>query len=200
MNGPGSVTQILGGLVDGDDAAAQQIWEGYFRRMVGLARQKLGGMPRGPADSEDIAISAFHSFCQGAEKGRFPRLNDRNDLWQVMVLITARKAIDSIRKERAAKRGGGAVHITPGSGEENDAPYLDEVVGKEPTPSFAAEVAEQYRVLIESLGDPDLKKIANWKLEGYTHTEIAEKMGRAVATVERKVKLIRETWEARGGQ
>src|SRR5262245_36679877 len=185
---PGSVTGWLEGLRAGNDEAAQRLWEVYFRRLVVLARHKLGGLPRGPADSEDIALSAFDSFCRAVEGERFPRLADRHDLWQVLVLLTARKAIDLIRRERAAKRGGA---MDPAGG-----PFLEDLVGTDPTPSFAAEMVDQYRMLLDRLPDTELRTIANQKLEGRTNSEIALSLGRSVATVERKLQLIRRLWEA----
>src|SRR5919198_391675 len=104
----GSVTRWLGPLLAGDPAAAQQLWERYFRRLVGLARTKLRGAPRRAADEEDVALSAFDSFCRHAERGRFPQLDDRHDLWRLLVTITARKALYLIRDEHRLKRGGGA--------------------------------------------------------------------------------------------
>jgi DNA-directed RNA polymerase specialized sigma24 family protein len=192
MAEPGSVTGWLDGLRVGDDVAAQRLWEGYFRRLVGLARHKLGGGPRGPTGSEDVALSAFDSFCRGAEQGRFPRLADRQDLWQVLVLLTARKAIDAVRRERAGKRGGGT---SPGGADRPAGPFLEDVVGPDPTPSFAAEVADECRRLLDALPDPELRSVALAKLEGYTNPEIAARLGRSVATVERKLSLIRRTWE-----
>ena len=64
----GSVTCWIGGLKAGDEAAAQQLWERYFARMVGLAREKLRAGRRGDlgSDEEDAALSAFDSFCTGA--------------------------------------------------------------------------------------------------------------------------------------
>src|SRR3954447_6495601 len=91
MDSPGSVTCWLDGLRLGDDAAAQWLWEGYFARLVGMARKKLRGRRPRAADEEDVALSAFDSFCRGAEAGRFPRLNDRDDLWQVLVLLYRRR-------------------------------------------------------------------------------------------------------------
>jgi hypothetical protein len=38
---PGSVTHWIQELRAGDPIAAQKLWERYFRRLVGLARQKL---------------------------------------------------------------------------------------------------------------------------------------------------------------
>jgi DNA-directed RNA polymerase specialized sigma24 family protein len=69
------------------------------------------------------------------------------------------------------------------------------VVGDEPTPEFAAQAAEEYRRLLERLGDDQLRSIAVWKMEGYTNEEIAARLGCAVATVERRLHLIRKIWE-----
>jgi DNA-directed RNA polymerase specialized sigma24 family protein len=193
-----SVSHWIGQLRAGDPVAAQHLWEGYFRRLVGLARGKLQSLPRRAADEEDVALSAFASFCRGAQGGRFPQLADRNDLWRLLVTITARKALHLARDERSQKRGGGAVRDEAalgnrdGSAEEFAA--IDELLGREPTPAFAAQVAEECQRLLESLGDADLRAIAIWKMEGYTTEEIAAKLRRAPRTVERKLDLIRQRW------
>jgi len=59
MPSHGSVTAWIGQLRAGDRAAAQPLWQGYFQRLVALARQKLRHAPRGMADEEDVALSAF---------------------------------------------------------------------------------------------------------------------------------------------
>jgi hypothetical protein len=43
-----------------------------------------------------------------------------------------------------------------------------------------------------------LRSVAVRKLEGYTNKEVAAKLGRAPARVERKLRLIRDTWEKKG--
>ena len=107
-----SVTYWIGQLKAGDAQAAQQLWERYYTRLVRLAQQKLQPLPRRAADEEDVALSAFHSFCNGVDKGRFPQLNDRDDLWQILVTLTGWKAANLKKHERAAKRGGGKVRGT----------------------------------------------------------------------------------------
>src|SRR5262245_17412849 len=104
-----SVTHWLNRLQAGDSAAAQKLWERYYQRLVSLARGKLQGTPRRAADEEDVVLSAFNSFFRGAAHGRFPRLDDRDNLWRLLVVITARKALNLARLERRRKRGGGAV-------------------------------------------------------------------------------------------
>lgn len=195
----GSVTHWLHRLGDGDAAAVQPLWERYFDRLVRLARQKLRGAPRRVADEEDVALSAFDSFCRGAAGGRFPQLRDRHNLWAVLVLITARKAVNLAQHESCMKRGGGRllVDVTPTDSSAIESP-LDQIVGREPTPVFAALVAEEYRHLLEQLVDDDLRQIAEWKLEGYTNSEIAAKIDRSEPTVERRLNRIRKLWEQEG--
>jgi hypothetical protein len=58
----GSVTHWIRRLEAGEEAAFQKLWEVYFRRLVGLARQRLRGTPHAATDEEDVALSAFDSF------------------------------------------------------------------------------------------------------------------------------------------
>jgi DNA-directed RNA polymerase specialized sigma24 family protein len=198
MSSAGSVTHWLGRLKAGDQAAAQPLWEAYFRRLVERARRKLAGRPRPAADEEDVALSAFDSFCRGAEHGRFPRLDDRTDLWQLLVVIADRKAVDLVHHERRARRGGGKVLgegalAGPGSSAA-DSP-LGQIAGAEPTPEFAAQVAEECRRLLDRLGDAELRSVALWKMEGYTVEEIAARLGCVPRTVDRRLRLIRDLWQ-----
>ena len=96
-----SVTHWLGQLNDGDQHAAQQLWERYFQRLVGLARKKLRGRRLPAADEEDLALSAFDSFCRAAQKGRFPQIGDRDDLWRLLVRLTLNKCGGHARFEQA---------------------------------------------------------------------------------------------------
>jgi DNA-directed RNA polymerase specialized sigma24 family protein len=193
----GSVTHWIGALKLGDAEAAQQLWERYFDALVRLARAKLGALPRREADEEDIALSAFNSFCQGATRGRFPRLDERYGLWRLLVAITVRKALDQSARHRRKKRGGSRVRgdsiLAGGHPDVRDAGF-EQVVGREPTPAFAAMVADECRHLLEALGDEGLRRIALLRMEGYTDPEIAAQLGCALRTVGRKLELIRKTW------
>jgi DNA-directed RNA polymerase specialized sigma24 family protein len=193
MSSAGSVTSWIGQLQAGDAAAAQRLWERYFRRLVGLARRKLQDTPRGAADEEDVALSAFDSFCRGAARGLFPQLADRDNLWRLLVTLTARKALQLTRRERRQKRGG-AVRGECGASGPGDA-AVEQVLGRDPTPAFAAQMAEECERLLGRLGSAELRSIALWKMEGDTTLEIAAKLRRAPRTVERKLRAIRTLWE-----
>jgi len=197
MSSGESVSHWLRLLQDGDAAAAQPLWERYFHRLVGLARVKLQGQHRLGADEEDVALSAFASFCRAAEARRFPQLDDRDDLWRLLIAVTDNKARNLIRDERRQKRGGGAVLGESDLRRPDDSapPGLDQFAGREPTPEFAAQVAEECQRLLSQLDDSELQAIAVWKMEGATVPEIASRLSCAVSTVERRLRLIRQIWE-----
>jgi DNA-directed RNA polymerase specialized sigma24 family protein len=198
MSSDESVSQWIGRLQAGDAAAAQQLWERYFQRLVGLARKKLEGLPRRAADEEDVALSAFDSFCRGAGAGRFPQLADRDNFWRLLVTITARKAYQLMLHEGRQKRGGNAVldeaALTGLADSGAGVAGLEQLLDREPTPEFAAQLAEEYQRLLASLPDAELRSVAQWKMEGYSNEEIAAKLGCALRSVERKLKVIRTLW------
>ncbi len=196
MPSEGSVSRWMDLVKEGDEDAAQKLWERYFEQLVGLARSQLRGLPKGPADEEDVVVSTFDSFYRGAKAGRYPELKDRNNLWRLLIAMTANKAKDLARHERRQKRGGGKVlneAALIGQAESRPSPLLD-VISRDPTPEFAAELAEDVERRLEALDDKLLRQIALWKMEGHQNEEIAEKLGCVTRTVERKLQLIRRLW------
>jgi RNA polymerase sigma factor (sigma-70 family) len=185
-------------IQEGDSVAARAIWERYFPRLVRLAREKLRGASRRVSDEEDVAASAMESFVLAAQKGRFPDLADRNDLWRLLLQMTARKAIDLRRHENRQRRGGGQVRgesAFGGAGPAGEYAGLAEVIGDVPTADFAAMTAEEYQRLLERLDDADQQNLAVAKMEGYTNKEIAKLRGCSVTTVERQLRIIRKKWQ-----
>jgi len=192
------ISQWLVGLADGDDSAVGHIWETYFERLVRLARRRLGDGNRRMADEEDVALSAFHSLCRGAKAGRFPRLDDSDDLWKLLATITARKAVAQQRYLHRQKRGGGALRgesALMGADASQRNAGINQVLGAEPTPEFATQMDEQCDQLLNQLNDGSLKTIALLKLEGHSNQEIADELGYNLRTVEKKLARIRQKWE-----
>ena len=196
-----SVTQWIGDLRTGDrDEASRLLWERYFERLARLAQARLRAVARGPADGEDVALSVFDSFFQGVAAGHFPDLGNRDDLWRLLVTITARKVHNQRRNEGRQKRGGGRVvgeDALAGADPMGD-DFMAQVVGDEPTPEFAAMVTDEYRRLFGSLADESLRVVALLKLEGHSNEEIARSLDCGLRTVERKLDVIRKRWIAEG--
>jgi DNA-directed RNA polymerase specialized sigma24 family protein len=189
------ITQWFRQLQDGDREAVQKLWENYYRGLVVLARKKLGALPRRAADEEDVALSAFDSFVRGAEQGRFPSLGDRDDLWQVLVTITTRKAIDLVVHEGRDKRDWHRVQGQTEDDPEASGSLLRSLISRDPGPGFAAEVAEELERLLARLPDDVMRKIAILKMEGHTNEEIAGQIRCSLAKVERKLRVIRHSWQ-----
>jgi DNA-directed RNA polymerase specialized sigma24 family protein len=190
MSADGSVTRWLDQLQLGDAAAVQQLWQRYFGRLVGLARRKLADSPRRVADEEDVALSAFDSFCRNAQQGRFPDLADRDGLWRLLVVLTARKA-GHLRRDQARLKRGGAAQVEAG-GDDRD--LLRDVLSREPDPAFAALAADQHRHLMSVMSD-DLRQVALLRMQGENVEEIAARLGYASRSIKRKLQLIRGLWE-----
>jgi RNA polymerase sigma factor (sigma-70 family) len=177
MSSADPITVWITQLKEGQRAAVGELLQRYFGRLVQLARARLQARPGLAAADEDVALSAFKSLCLGAERGRFPQLDDRADLWRLLALLTVRKAIDLQRRQQAREAVG-----------EVD---VEQVLSREPPPELAVELAEEYRQLLDRLGDPQLQAVALWKVEGYANEEIAQKLGCGLRSVERKLHRIR---------
>jgi DNA-directed RNA polymerase specialized sigma24 family protein len=191
-----SVSRWLEGLRAGDADDIQRLWDRYFHGLVRVAGARMRGGARRDYDEEDVALSAFHSLCDRVGHGQFPQLADRDDLWRLLVTITARKVIGAVRHQTRQKRGGGRV---VGESAVMGADGLDEgmaqFLGREPTPEAAAQFTEDYERLLARLDDETLRTIALRKLEGHTNEAIADELGTSPRTVDRKLNLIRKIWE-----
>ena len=198
----GSVTGWIGELAGGEaDEAARRLWERYFDQLVRVARDRLRAAPRGPADAEDAALSAFDSLCRGVAAGRFPRLAGRDDLWRLLVTLTARKASDQREREACQKRGGGQLVRESELGNpspEDEAGGLDQFPGAEPTPEFVSLMAEEVRRLFGLLPNESLRLVALLKMEGYTAEEVATRLDYSARSVRRKLEVIRTLWIPEG--
>jgi DNA-directed RNA polymerase specialized sigma24 family protein len=185
----GSITNWIQGLRDGEEEAAQKLWERYFHSLIELVRHKLPRHGGRLDEPEDVALSALDSFFRGVQRDRFPRLEDRSDLWRLLVVIAQRKTVDCHQLAQRIKRGGGAGHALEGL-----AMAVDELPAQGPTPELAVQMAEDLERLLGLLTEPELRHIALWKLEGFTVPEIAAKLGCVPRTVERKLRRIRALW------
>lgn len=187
------VTAWIDGMRCQETQSTRQAWQHYYQRLVELAGRRLPHGVRRDFDEEDVALSAFDSLCRGLADGRYPDLADRDSLWGLLIVITSRKARARLRKHNAQKRGGGRVQ-GESVFEARPGDNIGQAVGAEPTPEFAAEVAEEVEHLLGQLPDETTRQLAVLKMEGYTNDEAAGRLGCSRTTVERRLRLIRKTW------
>ncbi|HZW29275.1 MAG TPA: ECF-type sigma factor [Isosphaeraceae bacterium] len=177
-----SITRLIRAVQDGSSSAVRPLLSAYFDRLVRLARTRLRNLPGLAGYDEDLALRSFHSVYQRLRDPARPlELAGRDDLWRLLATRTISRAIDLIRRHRPAE-----IPV-----DEDLAPLLT----RDPTPEEAAELADECRRLLDSLPEPELRQIALWKVEGYTHEEIAARLDCVPRTIERKVSRIRLHWK-----
>ncbi len=192
------VTHWIDELRHADEAAARKLWNHFCTRLYELGRQKLRPESRRVYDEEDAAQSAFQSVCAGIAAGRFPDLASRDNLWQLLVVITGRKVADRWRHERQQRRDTRrnlSDSIFSASNEDSPGGFADVIVSREPTPEFAAEFAETCELFFQSLVDPALKEVVTLRLEGYEDAEIAARLKCSRRTIQRRLEVVRRHWE-----
>jgi RNA polymerase sigma-70 factor, ECF subfamily len=198
---PRSVTQLLNRLRSEDnqirDEAAALIWERYCGSLLELACRHLDQRLRRRIGGDDIVQATFKSFFLRQQRGEYTLAN-RDDLLRLLVQMTLfktrRSATREGRKRRDYRRDQTASTLDAGPVDE-EVQLGEPMQQGAPTPDEAAALADEAECRLRQLPD-DLRRIALWKLEGYTHAEIAAlpEMTCTVRTVERKLRLIREAW------
>jgi RNA polymerase sigma factor (sigma-70 family) len=200
-NSTGSVTQLINRLrsweSDFDDEAARRIWECYLPRLLELARRRLDPRIRVRHDENDVVQSMGKSFFRRLRRGDFD-VAGRDDLWALLVTITLNKACNAADRHFAAIRNVRRTQPLP----SDDATPSDAPRGAcdpqdvEPTPAEADALNEALQRRLQTLPEKDLRRVAEMKLDGYTNREISEALQYGERTIERKLRLIRERWEA----
>jgi RNA polymerase sigma factor (sigma-70 family) len=177
-----SVTRLIRAAQHDQASAVGPLMAVYFDRLVQLARRRLQNLPGLANYDEDLALRSFYSVYRRLRDPARPlQLTGRDDLWRLLAARTISRAIDLIRRHRPGEIPGG-----------HD---LEQLLTREPTPEEAAATADECRRLLDLLGEPQLRQVALWKVEGYTNEEIAALLDCVPRTVERKVSRIRLLWQ-----
>lgn len=165
-------------------------------RLRRYAKSRLPSNLLRALDEEDVALSAFKSLYTLGQRGGLEDVNDREGLWKLLMCITARKATAHVRSETRQKRGGGKVRgesiYLNGAGANSG--LHEEAAGALP-PDLAVEFNDQCTHLLDALDDDVLRTIALLRLDGHTVEEISSRVGSAKRSVERRLNLIRKTWQ-----
>ena len=82
----GSVTRWLQRLQAGESGAAQAIWDRFYQRVVRFAELQLKRNADRAVDGEDIAQSAFRAVYHAVMNGRYPDMDNRQELWQLLIV------------------------------------------------------------------------------------------------------------------
>ena len=186
----GSITRLISDVRQGSDQAASELWIHYWDRLCAVARRELVGLPTQMVDDEDVAITAFHSFVRRLRAGEYPKLQNRDEGWRLLVVIAVRKALNCLRDSKRQRRNP-SVKIASLSQEQLAQAAIDEHGQAE----LNGQITESVEHLLALLDSDEMRDVAMAKLAGYSNAEIAVSLNRSEATVERRLKLIRLRWK-----
>lgn len=178
-----------------DEDAAAELWNLYYPRLVDVARRGLGNQPRRMADEEDVACSAMRSFFQATENGRLNEIQNRDELWKVLLTFTIRKTNRHKRYLKAEKRTPLPQPESSGAHRKAADPVDVEQLADD---QLVDELMVDCQDLVRLLPNDVLRKIALQRLEGYSVKEIAALHNVVPSTIKRKLGRIRDIWNEAG--
>jgi len=183
----GTITRCIRELESGESSrrnvAARELWEFFFADLMCYARRRLQAahVSRGAADEEDAAERAFTKVCRGIERGQL-KLSSRIDLRKVLRTAAAREVITLLHRSKRE------------AGKTGDESLLEQIPDTAMPTELLLLAFDACQRLLELLEDDTLRQIAIWKLVGHTNDAIRIQLGCSLATVERILAHIRETW------
>jgi RNA polymerase sigma-70 factor (ECF subfamily) len=198
MSHHASFDELMARLRQGDETAQAEVFDRFRRRLIGLARSRLGGLLRAKVDPEDVMQSVFKSFFLRHAEGQFD-LESWDSLWSLLTTMTLRKCGYHLRHFRCEGRDVQR-EVKPQLGPD-DSSASWEAMAREPTPAEAMLLTDAVEQLFRGLDNGD-REIVQLSLQGYKVAEISSEVGRAERSVYRvlervKGRLLRLSTEGR---
>ncbi len=187
----GTITRLLREIANKDQKVIQDVFNFYFARLARRAKSLLSSMGGVRiADEEDLAMLVMTAFLTDATEGELGELRSRHDVWRMLTKRIRLRAINMVRDEKRKKKGevGESAFLSP------DGDFQQNGIAQQSGRNIE-DLRLLHGELVDMLSDPIEKKIAGFLLEGKEIIEIAEQLKRSPATVYRKLRGIKETWE-----
>jgi RNA polymerase sigma-70 factor (ECF subfamily) len=190
MDAESPIPELVEGLRRGNPQAAAAVFARYAQRLTCLAEQHLSRKLAARLDGADVVQSVFRTFFRRSAAGEF-RIDNSDELWRLLVQITLQKARARSRNHTARVRDVAAE-------EPGGAALVLQAATHEPGPEEAAVLVDQIEALLRGLpalyGD-----LLRLRLEGYSVSDTAERLGVSRRTVHRALRLLRQRLSGSGG-
>lgn len=190
MSESNEISSLLHQIRDGgSESAIEKIWNNYHQKLLSVSKRKLTNLHSRVADEEDVALAAFGSFVRRLKRGDFAPSINRDEARKILITIAVRKALNLVRDSNRKCRRPENRLIEGMHTQDRD------ITDRAATPDAEVMVADSVQHLLNSLDSDELREIAISKMAGYTNREIAEALNRSIATIERRLQLIRLRWQ-----
>lgn len=169
-------------LRTGDNEAAREIFDRYAARLLLLSRRRIGQRMNSRVDPEDVVQSVFRTFFARMKNDQFD-IAKADDLFKLLVRITAHKTLRQIAHHRAAKRDPNLEARQSDDAHE----MLLQAMDAEPTAETVVTFMDNLEHFLGKLPQED-RQIVELRLQGYSTEEIAQQLG----TYDRKIRRVLE--------
>lgn len=174
----------------GDSAAADEIFNRYINRLVGLARNRISKKLANRLDPEDIVQSVYRSFFERAKQGQF--VTERSgDLWRLLATITVNKTRCHARYHGRQKR-----NVDREQALSSDAGDPMDSLATGPEEADVLAVLEELQAVMSTLTERRRTMLA-LRLQGQSVEEVALAVGRSQRTVLRFLEEAQTLFETR---
>lgn len=205
-----SISALISETLQGSSEAENQLAQFFLSQAVASSQRKLHGkLPT--EDQEDVAISAVKSFCLGIRRGGIEYQGDKQlfallhkivdrkirKLWQYHLAqkrdirqVNSMETVDGGNPIQSPVQNGillESIHVTP-----EEQPVVDRVLT-----DLQTELRGLFGNLLSDLDEHPRKLLLAMLESDANNEELARKIGRSVASVERYRQLIRHKLERR---
>ena len=188
---PGTITNLLQQLQSNDERVVQEVFQFYFYNLAQRAKKllrEMGGVRL--SDEEDLAMLVMTAFLKDAAAGELSDLRSRHDVWRMLSKRIRLRAINMVRDEKRKK----SLEVGESVFENNHEGQEQRGIQQQPGRNIE-DLSSYHNELIETLEDPLERELVSHLLEGKEIAEIAYILGKSPATVYRKLKCIKESWD-----
>lgn len=176
---------------EGDEDAATILHERHLTRLLNLVGRHLANKFNSRLDPDDVVQSVFRSIFRLTREGRFEFEGD-GDFWKLLLTVALNKVRNTVRHHQAGKRDPAAESIsTSADGVDG---YIVNRLSSQPTVQEVVSFADMLEQILNQL-DSDQQLLIQYRIEGYTQKEIAEKLNVDDRTVRRMLASIRSRGE-----
>ena len=185
--------ELLERWSDGDENAAEAIFQRYAQRTCKLAENMIAQRLKPRFDGEDVVQSVFRTFLRHSRDGDY-RVGPVETLWKLLSEIVRNKIRQRVAFHRAQRRSvqrEQAISDSPGEMGDNrfEAAFL-------PTAEDAVALVDEVSAALDAF-EPWNRDVLQLCLDGYSTPEIAELLNCSRWSVRRALNAIGHALRAR---